>query len=513
MLQKLIFMKGRFLLLGLSFLFAHIISAQQITFSESYREDSRDMNFEIIGKLKGNIIIFKNIRNRYAINVFNDSMILKGKDELEFLPNRVFNVDYVAYPDFFYLIYQYQKKSILYCMAVKMDAEGKKMEEPVELDTTHVGPLGDNKIYSTINSEDKKKIMVFKIQKKNDQYNFATLLFDNQLKLIKKSRQSIDYDDSKTVFSDFLLDNEGTMVFTAAVKKGSRDNYNALTLLTKMASDEEFLIRKINLKGTYVDDVKVKVDNVNKHYILNTFYYKERNGSIEGVNCNIFSAGSDTTHISVFTKFDDDLRAQGKSSGNSKYAFNDFFIRNVILKKDGSFILHAEDYSTQSTGINNWNRSDYLFNSSPYLSPYNYYYYNPGYGGYYRPFSSFGNTQNVRYYYDNVLLLSVAKDGRPQWSNIIHKQQYSDDNDNYLSYTTFNTGAEIHFLYNDISKRNKLLSDNVIGSDGSSKRNPTLRTYEKGYEFMPRFAKQTGARQVIVPCTLRGEVCFAKIDF
>ncbi len=29
---------------------------------------------------------------------------------------------------------------------------------------------------------------------------------------------------------------------------------------------------------------------------------------------------------------------------------------------------------------------------------------------------------------------------------------------------------------------------------GSIKRNPTLRTYEKGFEFMPKFAKQIGCK-------------------
>jgi hypothetical protein len=89
----------------------------------------------------------------------------------------------------------------------------------------------------------------------------------------------------------------------------------------------------------------------------------------------------------------------------------------------------------------------------------------------------------------------------------------SDENDNYLSFNLFNTSGELHFLFNDITKRDKLLSDNILSPDGNIKRNPTLRTYEKGFEFMPRFARQTGARQLIVPCTYRGQICFAKIDF
>jgi hypothetical protein len=226
--------------------------------------------------------------------------------------------------------------------------------------------------------------------------------------------------------------------------------------------------------------------------------------------CNIWDAAADSMYSRVFTEFNDELRAMAKTNGNSKYTFNDFFIRNLILKKDGSFIITAEDFTSQSTGGNNWNRYDYLY-GSPFLSPYDYYYYSPAYGYYYRPFGSFN--QSVRYYYDNILVVSLSSKGIPEWSNVIHKQQFSDGNDNYLSFNTFSSGGELHFIFNDISKKDKLLSDNIITAAGDARRNPTFKTNQRDYEFMPRFTKQIGARQVLIPCTYRGQICFAKVYF
>ena len=143
-----------------------ISSAQRITFSEPQKEDNRDINFDVIGKMKGNVLVFKNAKWKYAVSVYNgEDMILKEKVDLDFIPDKAFNVDFVAFSDRFYFIYQYQKRGIVYCMGAKMDAEGHIVGEPIQLDTTHVGIMGDNKIYSTINSEDKKRIMIFKIQK------------------------------------------------------------------------------------------------------------------------------------------------------------------------------------------------------------------------------------------------------------------------------------------------------------------------------------------------------------
>ena len=489
-----------------------ILFAQRITFSETQREDNRDINFDIIGKMNDNILVFKNAKWKYAVSVYNASdMTLKEKVDLDFIPDKAFNVDFIAFQYNFYFVYQYQRKGVVYCMGAKMDFNGHLVDEPMQLDTTHVGTFGDNKIYSTINSEDKNKIMIFKIQKRNDRFNFVTLLLNSRLQLLHKSRIEIDYDDRNDVYSDFLLDNEGNFVFTKGVKSSNRANLSSLYLMMKRSMDDTFSIRKINLNDSYIDEIKMKVDNVNKRYILNSFYYTEKRGNIEGIFSTFWDVNADSTSTSVFTKLGDSIRDVARAKGNLKLALNNFFIRNLLLKKDGSYMIVAEDYSSQTSGNTGWNRWDYLY-GSPFLSPYDYYYYSPSFGGYYRPYSRF-NTQSTRYYYDNILLLNMSKTGRVEWDKTIHKEQFSDDNDNYLSFSTFITESEIHFLFNLIEKRDKLLTDNTITANGTMKRNPTIKTAERGYEFMPKLAKQVGARQIIIPCTFRNQICFAKIDF
>jgi hypothetical protein len=320
----------------------------------------------------------------------------------------------------------------------------------------------------------------------------------------------LQYNERNDVMGEFMLDNDGNFIFAHSSKKGSRENLSQISLMVKKALEDTFTSHRLELGGRYADEVKIKIDNRNKKYITTSFYYKERNGNIMGLWCNIWDAVGNTVFANVYTEFNEEIRSAARSSGNTKFAFNDFFIRNIILKKDGSLFITAEDFSSQSSGgNNNWNRFDYLY-GSPFLSPYDYYYYSP-YGYYYRPFSSFN--RSIRYYYDNILVINLSSKAMPEWSNIIHKQQVSDENDNYLSYCIFNTGGEIQFLYNDISKREKLLSANIINRDGATRRNPTLKTNERGYEFMPRYAKQIGARQVIIPCTYRAQICFAKVDF
>ena len=489
-----------------------LVWCQKVTYSEFDREDNSNISFDVIGKMNGNFLVYKNVKGDHKISILGNDMKIKETIKLDFITSKTFNVDFVIYPDYFYMIYQYQKRNILHCMAVKMDGDGKKMAEPVELDTTQISMLADNKIYTTINSEDKQKIMIFKIHKKNETFNIVTLLFNSNLKLIaNKNRQSLEFNDRKDNYDNFSVDNDGNFLFTKDSKNGSRDNSNALTLITKSPLEDTFAFNDIKLDKSYIDEVKLKIDNLNKRYIINSFYYKKNRGSIEGLFTYVWDKKNAKALIHGFTVLGDSLRNEAKTTGQLRFALDDFFIRQVFVKKDGGFLLTAEEYSAQSRGNNNsWNRWDYLNNY--YYSPYSSYYYSPYYG-YYRPLSSFNTNQSTRYYYSNIIILSADKTGAIEWSKVIHKDQFDDDNDNFLSFSTMNSGGEIHFLFNDDKNRNQIIANHSISSSGQLTRNPTLKSQERGYQFMTRLSKQVGANQLIIPCTYNGRICFAKVDF
>ena len=395
-------------------------------------------------------------------------------------------------------------------LTVKIDGNGKKIGEPVELDTTHISFFADNKIYTAINSEDKQKIMIYKIQKKYDKFSFETILFNSQLRLIHKSRTEMPYDDRTDVYSDFFVDNDGNFVFTESEKNGNREAISKLVLITKAPLADNFIFNELNLNNHYLDEIIVKIDNVNKRYLLNSFYYKQRHGNIDGLFTLIWDRETNKLAVQNMTEFADTLKQQARNDGSARFAFNDFFIRNVILKKDGAFILSAEDFNTQSRG-NPWNRMDYIYGYP--LSSYDYYFNSPTsvYG--YNRLRGFNTGPQTRYFYNNIVVLDVDKNGKLVWSNVIHKEQYDDDNDNFLSYQIMNAGGELHFLFNELERRNQLIADQSITPDGQLTRNPTLKSLDKGYDFKPRYAKQVSAKQIIVPCLYRNYICFAKIDF
>ena len=145
-------------------------TAQKIVYSEPEKDDTRRLDFEVVGKIGGNFLVYKNIRNRNWISVLNNDMQQIAKVEQDYVPDndRMINVDFFPYSDFAYMIYQYQKKNIVYCMVSKIGGNGEKIGEVIELDTTQVGFSANNKIYTVLTSEDKSQIGIFKINSKNN---------------------------------------------------------------------------------------------------------------------------------------------------------------------------------------------------------------------------------------------------------------------------------------------------------------------------------------------------------
>ena len=489
-----------------------ILSAQRIVYSEPQRDDGRRTDFEIIGKISGNFLVFTNNRSDNNISIFDNDMRLQQRVSLDFLPDKLINTYFIPYPDFCYMIYEYQKKNIIHCVAVKIDGQGKKLAEPVDLDTTQIGFAASNKIYTVVSSDDKQKIMVFKINSKNQKnFLFTTFLYNSQLELIDRHRLNMPMEERSETFTDFLLDNEGTLVFAKFLRNSGNDYVSKVSIATKGPAADDFSIKDIGTGDRILDEIKIKIDNNNKAFILTGFYYKQKKGNIEGLYTVVWDKATDSKAKETFSVFSDELRAVAKSAeANLKMAFNDFFINQIIIKKDGGFLIVSEAQYTTSRG-GYFNRWDYMYGYNPFLTPMDYYGY-----PYYSPWNRYGYNNNnnaVRYHSENIMILSFDKDCNLEWSNVIPKSQYDDESENLISNHIMNTGGELHFLYNQYEHRNILLADQSVSPEGKLTRYPTLKNLDKGYDFMPRYGKQVSAKQLVVPCLYKNYLCFAKIDF
>ena len=75
------------LLLGILLTTAFSASSQKIVYSEPEKDDTRRLDFEIVGKIGGNFLIYKNIRNKNWIAILDNDMKQIAKADQDYLPD------------------------------------------------------------------------------------------------------------------------------------------------------------------------------------------------------------------------------------------------------------------------------------------------------------------------------------------------------------------------------------------------------------------------------------------
>ena len=497
-----------------------IAPAQKITYSEPEKDDVRSVDFDIIGKIDNHYLVYKKIRGNHFVAVYDNEMKLADKISMDFLPDKLINSDIIAYRDYFYFIYQYQRRNVVYCAAARMDGDGKLIGKPVTLDTTLISFFANNKIYNVLYSEDKQRIGIYKINSKDESKYFLTYcIFNDSLSLLSKSINTINIQPNSDFLTEFSLDNDGSLVFVKG-SGNSRQNENSviqdLTLLIANPSRDSVTIHPLDIPKIYLNDIRVKVDNINKHILIAAFYAKQKRGNIEGLYSILWDRSIDSIIIEKQLVFNDELKSNAKSEGSTRSAFNDFYLQNIVLRRNGGFAVVAESAYSTSRGVYN-DRSNYMYgnpywyNSNSYLSgsPYGYTYY-----PWMSPYSyGYSPSQLTRYYADNIAILAFDSVANLDWASIIQKSQFDDNSDNFIGYGTFITSGHVNFLFNQFVKRTLLLQAERIDPQGKLSQSPTLKSLDRGYQFMPRYIRQVSSREVLIPCQYRNYLCFSKVEF
>ena len=243
---------------------------QRIIYSDPEKDDNRRLNFEIIGRVGGNFLVFKNNRSRSWITVMDEEMMVTGKEELGYLPNadKTINVDFFAYPEHVWMIYQFERRNVVYCVAAKLDRLGKRVGDLIELDTTHVGFASDNRLYAVAGSEDRRKIAVIKINtRERGLYRMSAMIFNEKMDLIRKNQLFIPMEDRNEQLGDIEVDNEGSLVLTR-FQRTFNDNIAKASLLFLKAGVDTLMEHPLSIEGNWLDNLQLKIDNFNKRYIL-----------------------------------------------------------------------------------------------------------------------------------------------------------------------------------------------------------------------------------------------------
>jgi hypothetical protein len=508
-----------------------------IVYAEPNQNDLQRMNFEIIGKSANNILIYKEVKGRHWITVYDENMRELENVPIRVLPSGQDLLDVTFYPrsNYAWMLFQYQDGNVVSLEAARVEANGHILESPVLLDTTRISYKAEGKIYNHFASEDGNRIMLMKINRKNRSlYQFTTKLYDDNLDLLQQDQMSLPMNPNGDYLTGYSLDQEGNLVFVKYNRLSSGDIAQA-SLMIKAAGNSNFKSVPLQTSNLFLDDIKLRIDDKNQRYLLNSFYSAKKRGNIAGVYNAAYNQQTGRIEYEKTSPLSEDLRKRARMSlSGAKNSFNDYFINNIVLHSDGGYTLSAEVLYTSNYG-NMWDRWGYWGYGYPYYGygPYNWYgWYGGGYWGgwgrywspyyYYSPFFyrsywwgnpwyGYGWEQN-QYHADNVALLSFDKDGNKEWDNIIIKRQSGSSTDGTISYQIMQRGDNMHFLLNKAAKFSKL-EDVEVQRNGIMLDHELTAAKDKNTDFMPRYARQISSNEAVIPVLLKKSIAFAKIKF
>jgi len=170
--------------------------------------------------------------------------------------------------------------------------------------------------------------------------------------------------------------------------------------------------------------------------------------------------------------------------GDVKKGIGDIDVQEIVHRHDGGILMIAERNRKLQRGASR---------NSPYLS---------------------GSLANMDYYFDDMFVISIHPNGETHWKNVLHKRQYSQDDDAiFSSYFLVKTQSSLRFLFNDEIKQENTVSEYVLKGNGKVKRNSVLSTEDQKIQLQFANAMQVASDEIIVPSARRNRLKIVKVKY
>jgi len=420
-----------FILIVITSLLLNAVQAQKITYSELNKKETSNMYFEILGRFGKASLIYKNISREHFLSKYDQDMKLIEQVQLTFIPEKAFNLDFINYNDHLVGVYQYQKNNIVFCYAFRLDSTLTQAKEPIVVDTARIGFYADNKIYNLTYSDNKKQLLIYKRTLKGDAFTQVTKTFNPEIVITDSSKHQQIVNNRRDLVGEPLIDNDGNILFCHTHERSQKFQSDSMSLYFRRPGEQNFLPIAVNLDNHFIEEPVVKVDQLNKKYIINAYASSDANSDPEGLFTTVIDFDL-RPKGSTFNTFSQDIKQSLNTYGYNNTETPALSSRNIILKKNNGFTLIAECSYTESIRNSNFS-SGSMFGGYPYGFANDYYYYNP-YSYRYRPWGSNSAYQQTRFHADNIIMMNLDSNLNVVGKTVINKKQSDVETDNYLSF-------------------------------------------------------------------------------
>ena len=467
----------------LAFFAAMPLSGQTVTVSEPLSIRS-DMGYEIIGTLQDNLLLFRDRSTLFEIQSYTPNMELGWTKELELDKRRPMVLGLTSDEKTFTLLYQKRYKGDLILKAHKYDA-GANLLDSVEV--LNMGRPFYTPEFQVTLSEDRQKMLIFYF----DQLRVVhAKVFDVPS---MKLQWQLQFEPTDMVllrdYRQSFVDNAGNFYFVLERdNRKSKQEFHHFDIFRFGPDTGNKLVNlHLPMDGMLTYDVYFAPDNLNNQLVAGGLYSDGNRGRAEGVF--YLRVDNDGQRQALdFHPFDDVFVADlvDRNPEKTQKGLTQANVREVVLRRDGGILLIGE-------------RSREQERTSGAARGYS---------------NSYGGRFVMDYFYEDLFVVSLHPDGNLHWKSVLHKKQYSqDDNAIYSSYFLAKTPSALRLLFNDEIKQNNTVSEYVVRGDGHADRNSVMSTANQQLRLRFRDGVQVSANELIVPSERRTRLKLVRVTY
>jgi len=445
-----------------------------------------DYSYDLLGDINSNIVLFRDSGKKKYIDVFDEKLSHKYQRELRLEKDNVLFHGVIPFDTCFHMLYSYSEKDSVHTVLRKLDDTGATLDT-VRLFTTE---KKDKLLKFEMMSNNAKTHSLLYAYHKSEGFKFI-LLDHHRKKIIFTSIvewEKIDFND-EFVSIDLSDDLYIFILLEQNNKKGEmEDHYFDLTVLdtkTKSQANQKILVSNqisIDAQGNY--------DPVNKQYVITGLYNEKSSAHSKGLFFSRsklplkeeFITAEFIPHSVSFLK--EVYGRKKKKLENLEH----HVIQDVLFNLDGGFVVFSEYAKT------------FTRKSS------------------YQTYSQMGGRRGLGAWTDHHMeeigILAISPAGELRWKNVLHKNQFSqDDGAAFSSFYLFSTPSILRIVFNEEIKNNNLVSEYLIATNGKSKRSSLLNTEYQNLKLRFREAIQLTNKAFLVPSEKSNLLKLVKISY
>ncbi len=441
-----------------------------------------DKAYFLVGEFEDKFVLFRDMDNEYRMHTYDKMMLpvdniefefdFKSVDIIDVLPNgkKHFNIFYTA-----------KKKNKFYFNVEKYNIKS----ELIESKTLYVKDgIYDTPDFELVVSENENKLLFYSVEAKDE---LKILVVDNDsLSLVKDTYYENLEVDLFYDLAEMLVDNKGDFYAIIEKSTGFSQRKNPYFLICYSGQNDQELDQfKIEFEEKKNYYSKFKIDNLNNRITAGGLFAEKNVVRAKGYYYLSVPIDNKENYTLAYNSFDEEFLKEylNKKSINKKTGMIDGQVQEIILRRDGGILLIGEKIKRKNRQSPNGNhRTDVLFRAD--------------------------------YYFEELFLVSIHPDGSEHWTNIIHKKQFSfDDEAVFSSFYPVKTSSSLNILFNDEIRSQSTVSEFSLKGNGEYKRRAILNTRDLEVKLRIKDSLQIAANTIVVPSQFRNKLKLVKFEF